>query len=78
MDTYPHEDIKLASGKIKTIFKTEVRHLGVTLSYNDSMGNEYPKTRLSIDVDDRRSNKDKAFEIPINIDWKTGPITFKE
>ena len=50
MDMYPNEDIKLRSGKIKTIFKAELNRLNVTLRYSDSKGNKYPEVSTVVEV----------------------------
>jgi len=70
LDRYPEEDIYLPYGRIRTIFRSEVKRLKVRLKYNDSMGNRYSPIQVIIDIDDRRTHKDKIFQAPINVAWK--------
>lgn len=70
MDRYPEEDIYLPYGRIRTIFRSQVKTMKVRFSYNDSMGNRYSPIQVIIEIDDRRTDKDKIFRAPINVTWK--------
>lgn len=71
LDKYPHEDIELSFGNIKTTFQTDIKQLIMHLNYNDSMGNKYQQLEKMIEVEDNRTNKKKVFDVPINIEWNT-------
>ena len=72
IDRYPEEDIDLPYGRISTIFRSEVERLKIRFNYKDSIGNRYSPIQITIDVDDRRTNKEKIFQAPINVNWKRG------
>lgn len=76
MDRYPEEDIDLPHGGTRTIFRSEVNKLVVRFDYMDSMNNRYSPVRAIINIDDRRTKKDKMFQAPINVRWKREAIEF--
>lgn len=77
LDRNPHEDIELAYGKIKTIFQAEVKDLNFSVEYRDSIGNQYESVGVHVEIEDKRTNKDKFFEVPVNLDWKSELLEFE-
>jgi len=75
LDRYPTENIELAGGTTKVVFKPRTKSITVIVQYKDSVGNVYEPIETPISVNDQRRNTDKAVEVPINIDFEIEPLS---
>jgi hypothetical protein len=71
LERYPGDNIELAQGTPRMFIEKATQAVKLRFRYRDMMLNEYPPVELGIDVDDRRPDKGRRVEIPINLNWTT-------
>lgn len=74
LNRHPALDIELARGSTRTIFKSEMKNIAISMLYSDSVGNKYEPLKVNIAIHDQRTKKDKALDVPINFTWTIKPL----
>ncbi|MEK6986243.1 MAG: hypothetical protein AABX89_07665 [Candidatus Thermoplasmatota archaeon] len=68
MSMNPAEGVRMQQGNTSIVLDHHFQSLDFALTYQDSMGNDYPVLNHHISVNDERTNG-KSFEIPVRIVW---------
>lgn len=71
LERYPGDNIELAQGTPRMFIEKATQAVKLRFRYRDMMLNEYHPVELGINVDDKRSDKGRRVEIPIDLNWST-------
>jgi len=71
LERYPSDNIELSQGTPRMFIEKATRAVKFRFRYRDMMSNEYPPVEVGVNIDDRRSDKGRRVELPINLNWTT-------
>jgi len=69
-ERYPSDNVELGSGNPYMLIESATRRLKIRFRYRDTLMTEYPPVEVEIPIEDRRIDKSKVLQVPININWK--------
>lgn len=75
LERYPSDNIELAQGTPRMFIEKATQAVKFRFRYRDLKLNEYPPIEVGVNVDDRRSDKGKRVEIPIDLSWTTETLS---
>ena len=78
LEKYPSDNVELGAGNPYTLIESATRKLRIRFRYKDALKTEYPPVEVEIPIEDRRTDRSKVLEVPINIRWEeqmTNPLT---
>lgn len=74
LDRNPATDVEMPQGKPVLFIEKATHGVSVRFRYNDGMENEYKPLMIEVVINDKRKDKTKSLELPINIKWNYNEI----
>lgn len=68
-ERYPAENVQMPQGKPVMYIERATRKVALRFRYRDAMLNEYNPINTVVNIDDKRKDRTRSMEIPINIIW---------
>jgi len=68
-EKHPADNVALMQGKPATLIESATQGLSIRFHYRDALMNEYEPVEVVIAIEDKRTQKAKPFELPINLKW---------
>jgi len=68
-ERYPMDNVQMPQGKPVIFIERATQEVRIRFRYRDAMLNEYEPFEIAININDKRNDKTRPLEIPINIKW---------